>query len=259
MKLFKRYTTEEFISRAKEVHGNKYDYSSVEYTHNKNKVEIICPKHGVFMQQARMHLKKQGCKECGYERVRGWKDSSRIEAHNKGEKFFEGKPCNEGHTTRYVSNSICVKCHEIKTAIWREENNERHKEMTKTWRKNKPERAAATSLMRGKIRNKRTKNASILWQNQEVRDSITAIYDTAKKLSVAHGTTLHVDHIVPLAAENVCGLHVPWNLQITTASYNSSKQNRLEEHVVEITNWQKAVLVHASALPWNLKETQYGD
>jgi hypothetical protein len=111
MKRYKRYTTEEYVARAQEVHGDTYDYSSVVYTHNQNKVIITCPKHGPFPQMARAHLKGQGCNECGYERVRGWKNVARLKAKERGDKFFDGKPCNKGHTTRYVCNNSCYLDH----------------------------------------------------------------------------------------------------------------------------------------------------
>ena len=44
----KRYTTEEFIEKAKTVHDNKYDYSKVVYRNSYTKVTIICSKHGEF-------------------------------------------------------------------------------------------------------------------------------------------------------------------------------------------------------------------
>lgn len=47
----KKLTTEEFISNAIKIHGNKYDYSEVKYDGNKVKVEIICKEHGVFLQK----------------------------------------------------------------------------------------------------------------------------------------------------------------------------------------------------------------
>ena len=59
-----KYTTEEFIKRAKEVHGDKYDYSKVEYIDNKTKICIICPKHGEFLQTPNDHLNGYGCKIC---------------------------------------------------------------------------------------------------------------------------------------------------------------------------------------------------
>ena len=56
---------EEFIKRAKEIHGNKYDYSKVNYTKVTDKVCIICPEHGEFWQEARQHYRGQGCPKCG--------------------------------------------------------------------------------------------------------------------------------------------------------------------------------------------------
>lgn len=61
----KRRTTEDFILEARKIHGNKYDYSEVNYTHNQCKVKIICPKHGPFIQFAFVHIKNNGgCPQC---------------------------------------------------------------------------------------------------------------------------------------------------------------------------------------------------
>ena len=59
------FTTDIFIKRAKEIHGDKYDYSLVDYTNAKTKIEIICPVHGKFTQIPYNHLSGKGCKECG--------------------------------------------------------------------------------------------------------------------------------------------------------------------------------------------------
>ena len=58
-------TTEEFIERAKEIHGDKYDYSKTEYVDNKTKICIICPIHGEFWQIPLNHLQNKGCPYCG--------------------------------------------------------------------------------------------------------------------------------------------------------------------------------------------------
>ena len=60
-----RYTTEEFVEEAKKIHGDKYDYSKVNYINNHTKVCIICPKHGEFWIKPNNHLSsKQGCPIC---------------------------------------------------------------------------------------------------------------------------------------------------------------------------------------------------
>ena len=66
----KPMTTDIFIAKAKEVHGNKYDYSKVTYINNKTPVKIKCKIHGEFMQAPSCHIiTKQGCKKCGYVTV----------------------------------------------------------------------------------------------------------------------------------------------------------------------------------------------
>lgn len=61
-----RWTTEVFITRARAVHGDKYDYSQVVYRGAWAKVKIICPNpvHGAFEQMASMHLSGHGCSTC---------------------------------------------------------------------------------------------------------------------------------------------------------------------------------------------------
>ena len=66
----RKYTTEEFIEKAKEIHGEKYDYSKTVYGKNdKEKVCIICPKHGEFYQSPLTHLSGSGCRYCNKGKV----------------------------------------------------------------------------------------------------------------------------------------------------------------------------------------------
>jgi hypothetical protein len=55
---------EEFIKKAREIHGSKFDYSKVKYVTARVKVEIICPIHGSFWQAPYTHLSCKGCKKC---------------------------------------------------------------------------------------------------------------------------------------------------------------------------------------------------
>ena len=58
------YTTKDFVKKAKSVHGSKFDYSKVEYKGGHTKVEIICKKHGSFLQDPASHLTGIGCIRC---------------------------------------------------------------------------------------------------------------------------------------------------------------------------------------------------
>lgn len=64
---------EEMIKRFRKAHGDRYDYSLVEYVNNNTPVKIICPEHGVFEQLPRQHISKKpgdtgrGCPKCGAE------------------------------------------------------------------------------------------------------------------------------------------------------------------------------------------------
>lgn len=70
----KRKTREQFISDAIAVHGDKYDYSKVEYINNRTKVCIICSTHGAFWQIPIDHIRGNGCLKCAKERFFGIND-----------------------------------------------------------------------------------------------------------------------------------------------------------------------------------------
>lgn len=65
----RKKTTEELITDFKKVHGDKYDYSLVEFMDYDQKIKIICPIHGEFEQLPLSH-KKLGCGSCGHARKR---------------------------------------------------------------------------------------------------------------------------------------------------------------------------------------------
>jgi superfamily II DNA or RNA helicase len=57
-------TTEELIQDFREIHGDKYDYSKVDFINNKTEVAIICEEHGEFFQIPKVHKKSSGCPKC---------------------------------------------------------------------------------------------------------------------------------------------------------------------------------------------------
>lgn len=81
----KKLTAEEFIIKAKTIHGEKYDYSLIKYTNNKTKVKIICKEHGEFKQIPAGHLVGKGCPKCcgKYKTVEGFIEEAKIIHGNK--------------------------------------------------------------------------------------------------------------------------------------------------------------------------------
>lgn len=61
----KRLTTDVFVKRAKQKHGDEYDYHLAEYKSDTHKVKIVCPVHGEFLQRPADHLNGRGCPKCG--------------------------------------------------------------------------------------------------------------------------------------------------------------------------------------------------
>lgn len=61
--------SEVFIARAKNVHGDKYDYAMTNYINCDEKISIFCSEHGYFLQRPANHLRGSGCPKCGYRSV----------------------------------------------------------------------------------------------------------------------------------------------------------------------------------------------
>ena len=66
----RKKTTAQFIADARKVHGDRYDYSKVDYQGSAIKVCIVCRDHGDFMQKPNSHLMGQGCPTCGGHKKR---------------------------------------------------------------------------------------------------------------------------------------------------------------------------------------------
>lgn len=153
--------------------------------------------------------------------------------------YFTGAPCKNGHVCeRYTNNGKCKICRTLvrnKTAkayylankekinqnayLWHEENKEKVKTKTKKYyHKN-----ATYYKTRARIRDKRIKRAVPSWINLV---ELQKFYTESTKLTQETGIRYHVDHICPLKSDIVCGLHVPWNLQVITAKENLSLRNK---------------------------------
>ena len=87
-----RTTLEDFIERAREVHGNRYDYSKVKYETTEKKVIIICKEHGEFPMRPRAHYADlRGCPECEEGQKSGFSYNSKWAQREKTLYFVEIK------------------------------------------------------------------------------------------------------------------------------------------------------------------------
>ena len=145
------------------------------------------------------------------------------DAVKNGERtYFTGKECSKGHRShRYVVNRVCVECAKIyqgpymeryrSSVIGRREANDTYLRWAK---KNKAmHNAKGTRYRAARLR------ALPSWETTE-RDRIKFIYETARF------ALMHVDHIVPLRSEHVCGLHCIANLRIISGTENVRKSNK---------------------------------
>ena len=93
-----KMTNEEFIRRARELHGNIYKYDKVGYINSNTKVIITCLMHGDFEQTPASHLKRCGCSKCG-----NMKTSEKLSLTN--EEFIER--AKHIHQNRYNYDEVC--------------------------------------------------------------------------------------------------------------------------------------------------------
>lgn len=101
-----KLTTDEFIRRAKSVHGDKYDYSEVEYIGTHDKVKIICPEHGAFYQTPHCHIiSKQNCPKCAAKSGGSKRSGKNNVAHLESVKKKKQNTCIERYGTKTWAES----------------------------------------------------------------------------------------------------------------------------------------------------------
>jgi len=139
--------------------------------------------------------KRSKCKICYNKHIQSWKDANPNKVH------------------QYTMTS-------------RNRNRDRYKSSYNRWQAQNRDRKNAKEAHRRAYK----LQASPEWMTEEGKDDIKSMYNLAKKFEALCGIKYHVDHIVPLKGENICGLHVPWNLQLLPASTNIKKSNKTLEN-----------------------------
>lgn len=121
--------------------------------------------------------------------------------------------CKKCRSDEYFKNK---NYYSILAKNWKNNNYIKNKQYQKHYDKENRKRKNAIEAKRRAIKLKATPK----WLNYSQLQKIEKMYKNCK-----HG--YHVDHIIPLKGKNVCGLHVPWNLQYLPALENISKGNRV--------------------------------
>lgn len=181
---------------------------------------------------------------------------TRKEAKETGAKYyFTGEPCSRGHIALRKTKGCCVECMKEDWATDNAKRAEKPKsEASKAagrryYEKNKAvvmARAAARPqqekrrhkdsydarypeqrLARASVRRRRFRNATPPWLTKDQKNAMKQLYIEAQRLTKLTGERYVVDHIVPLINDEVCGLHVPWNLRVITQDENLVKSNKL--------------------------------
>lgn len=101
----KKYTKDEFENKMSIIHGDKYDYSLVDYINNKTKVKVICREHGVFEAIPYNLLNGHGCPKC-YGNKKKTTEEFILEANKVHNNFYDYNKTN--YTNCY--NKIIVTC-----------------------------------------------------------------------------------------------------------------------------------------------------
>lgn len=139
----------------------------------------------------------------------------------------ESKPLSEytkNKSSRDGFYSLCKDCKRNRDSLYRG-NNKKHIKLSrkKYYESNKASYFSRNSLKRVSLR-----KAKPSWLSSEQQKQIFSIYDLARECKNLTGDDYHVDHIIPLNGQSVCGLHVPWNLQVLPAEINLSKKNKFD-------------------------------
>lgn len=179
---------------------------------NCSKCRVLKPIKSFAKRSDRPGKYVSACYECEKER-------SRIKYKKYKEKYAEkAKEWRSNHS------------HKLKTYKAKYLSTEKGKQKTAEYRKKYVEKNRdKINFLASKYRSK-VKKAVPKWLTEKMKIDMEVKYliaTTCTKASKGR-VVYHVDHIVPLQGKNVCGLHVPWNLQILTAKDNITKNNKLE-------------------------------
>jgi hypothetical protein len=158
------------------------------------------------------------CKDCEYDRVKNWRTANPNLAKQR-------------RSDRYVRNKSVESAQQFE---YRTANKDKVHAATARWKRQNPHATASYNAKRKAAK----LQATPVWADASKMEEF---YWIAKELTLATGIAHHVDHIVPLISDVVCGLHNQFNLQILPASENMRKRNlHWPDMPCKATKWKQS-------------------
>jgi 5-methylcytosine-specific restriction endonuclease McrA len=180
--------------------SDKSEYLRRYRAENKEKIKLAARKHYLANREKRIEEARQ------YRTVNKHKINAKLK-----EKYIQKKDEILARNSKHYHN-----------------NKDKIKKKRDEYRKSN----LALHNYRGALRHAAKLRATPKWLTDFDKQYIKHIYIQAKELQKLDRIPREVDHIIPLQGETVCGLHVPWNLQILTKSENSRKKNKLAPELI---------------------------
>ena len=163
------------------------------------------------------------CVTCATEAAMAWNEANK-EKHRANVRVYAAK--NREQNREYSREYRKANPDKIKALndAWQAKNYEKYLGISSAWKLRNKAHVRTKAAARRALKLQRTP----AWLTEEDLAAIKAKYVEAAEKTRTTGVPWHVDHIVPLQGKNVCGLHVPWNLQVILGRENMRKGNRHE-------------------------------
>ena len=232
-----KVTAKEFLENSKIAHGERYDYSLMTFVGREVPVDIRCKEHNyVFSQIPSVHMTgSTGCKLC-YKSARE-ASADKIASERCAEGFWFCNTCKQELTTDSFLlrgngskrlYSVCKLCRAKRSMA----ENEIIRKCPILARKRKEYSAdytrknSAAANVKSTKRRVRKLECTPDWLDVEYESLfMIEIHSLSIMRKLSTGFGWHVDHMVPLTSNKVCGLHCSDNLQLIPAFDNLSKGN----------------------------------
>ena len=176
------------------------------------KCKISKPLSAFYADKRKKDGKQSRCSKCQAEDKRLWY-----------ERDPEAKKRKAAYDKQYVERDREKKNRDVNR--WNAENREKRRAMSRRWKKQNKHKVNSYTKKRQAVLKQRCPP----WLSKDQEKEIQNYYWLACDIEKITGETYHVDHIVPLQGKTVCGLHVPWNLQVLPSDVNEKKGNKWDQ------------------------------